>query len=51
MILIIAIVYKIVVFIATWNSASKYTGSKIWAILAKIMVGLGVLSSIAQFNQ
>ena len=50
-ILIIAIVYQIVVFIAIWNSASKYAGSKIWAILAKIMVGLGVLSSIAQFNQ
>lgn len=51
MILIIAIVYQIGVFIAIWNSASKYLGSKIWVILAKIMVVLGVLSSIAQFNQ
>lgn len=49
--LIVVIVYKIGVFIAIWNSASKYLGSKIWAILSKIMVVLGVLSSIAQFNQ
>ena len=44
------IIYKIVVFIAIWNSASKYTGSKIWAILAKIMVVLGFLSTLAIFN-
>lgn len=49
-ILIIAIVYKTVVFIAIWNSASKYAGSKIWAIFAKIMVILGFISILTIFN-
>lgn len=49
-ILIIAIAYKIGVFIAIWNSASKYVGLKIWAILAKIMVVLGFISILAIFN-
>ena len=50
MVLVSMIIYKIVVFIAIWNSASKYTGSKMWAILAKIMVVLGFLSTLAIFN-
>lgn len=49
--LIIAIIYKIGVFIAIWNSASKYIGLKIWAIVAKIMVILGFISILAIFNQ
>ena len=34
-----AIAYDIVVLTGVWNSASRYTGSKIWSILAKIIVG------------
>ena len=34
-----AIVYVIVVLTGVWNSASRYTGSKIWSVLAKIIVG------------
>lgn len=49
-ILIIAIAYKIGVFTAIWNSASKYVGLKIWAILAKIMVVLGFISILTIFN-
>ena len=50
-ILVSMIIYKIGVFIAIWNSASKYVGAKVWAILAKIMVVLGVLATLGQFNQ
>ena len=34
-----AIAYYIVVLTGIWNSASRYTGSKIWSVLAKIIVG------------
>ena len=34
-----AIAYDIVVLTGIWNSASRYTGSKIWSALAKIIVG------------
>jgi len=52
---IIAIVigfgYSITVWIAVWNSATKYEGLKLWAILAKVSVVFGILASLAQFNQ
>lgn len=48
---IIALAYSICVLIGIWNSASNYTGSKVWTILAKIMVVLGVLATLSQFNQ
>jgi len=51
LLLIIAFGYFIVVWIAVWNSATKYTGSQLWSILAKISVVFGVLGSLAQFNQ
>ena len=47
----IVIVYSIITLIGIWNSASNYTGSKIWAILAKVMVVFGFLSTLAQFNE
>ncbi len=47
----IFVMYLIIVYIGIWNSASRYKGSKIWAILAKVMVFLGVISFFAQFNQ
>ena len=33
------IAYDIVVLTGIWNSASRYTGSMIWSVLAKIIVG------------
>ncbi|MCS5551495.1 MAG: hypothetical protein NZ811_08275 [Gammaproteobacteria bacterium] len=36
--------YEIPVIMGTWRAANKYQGSKIWAILAKIAVVLGVIS-------
>lgn len=51
LILVLMIIYKIIVFIAIWNSASKYTGVKVWAILAKIMVVLGFISILTIFNE
>lgn len=47
----IVIVYSIITLIGIWNSASNYTGSKIWAILAQVMVVFGFLSTLAQFNE
>jgi len=41
--LLAIVVYSIIQMIGLWNAASRYTGSKVWAILAKISVVLGVL--------
>ena len=49
--IIIGFGYSIAVWIAVWNSATKYEGFKLWAILAKISVVLGILGSLPQFNQ
>ena len=38
-----AIAYDIVVLTGIWNSASRHTGSKIWSVLAKIIVGANVV--------
>ena len=38
-----AIAYDIVVLTGIWNSASRYTGSKIWSVLAKIIVGANAI--------
>ena len=38
-----SIAYAIVVLTGIWNSASRYTGSKIWSVLAKIIVGVNVI--------
>ena len=43
--------YSIPVWIAIWNSATKYNGFKLWSILAKVAVILGIVLSLAQFNQ
>ena len=50
-----AIAYDIVVLTGIWNSASRYTGSKIWSVLAKIIVGANavflVFSVILMFSE
>jgi len=38
-----AIAYDIVVLTGIWNAAARYTGSKIWSVLAKIIVGVNVI--------
>ena len=37
------IAYAIFLYMGIWKAASKYTGEKIWAVLAQIMVVLGAL--------
>jgi len=37
------VAYQVVVAIGIWNASNKYTGSKIWAVLAKIAVVLGII--------
>ena len=50
-----AIAYDVVVLTGVWNSASRYTGSKIWSVLAKIIVGTNavflVFSVILMFSE
>ena len=38
------VVYSIFISVAIWRSATKYKGSTIWAILAKVLVVLGILA-------
>lgn len=35
--------YEIPVIMGTWRASNKYQGPKIWAVLAKIAVVLGVI--------
>ncbi len=39
-------VYSVFQMIGLWNSSDRYTGSKIWAVLAKIAVVLGALTIV-----
>lgn len=42
-----AMTYQVVVIMGTWRAAEKYEGSKFWAVLAKIVVVLGVIFLLA----
>jgi len=42
----LTIAYTVFIFIAIWRSAGKYTGTKVWAVLARVAVGLGALSIV-----
>src|ERR1017187_9557261 len=37
------IIYYFVIYVGTWKAANKYVGSKVWAILAKFIIIIGVL--------
>ena len=41
--MVLAYIYFFYSAVCVWSSASNYEGKKIWAILAKVSVGLGVL--------
>lgn len=41
--------YEIPVLMGTWRAATKYKGSKIWAVLAKVVCILGALMLIVGF--
>jgi hypothetical protein len=36
-------IYYFVVYVGIWNAATKYEGSKVWAILAKFVIVIAVL--------
>lgn len=40
---VIWIAYAVFLYMGIWKAAGKYTGKRIWAILAQIMAVLGVL--------
>jgi hypothetical protein len=43
---IIGLIYGVIVLIGIWNSASRYEGLKLWAILAKLATILGFITII-----
>lgn len=42
----LGIAYQIFIWIAIWNSASKYRGNTLWAILAKVAVAVSILFAL-----
>jgi hypothetical protein len=38
--------YQVLITIAIWNAASKYPGSKVWAVLARVGSVLGVIQFV-----
>ncbi len=42
--------YTVIVWIAIWRSASRYSGPIIWSGLAKFAVILGILAAVGQLN-
>lgn len=45
---IILIPWYVYTAVGIWRSSDKYKGKKFWAILAKIAIVLGVISSLSQ---
>jgi len=45
--LLVMMVYAVFQLTGVWNASNRYTGLKIWAILAKIAVIVGVLSLLS----
>jgi hypothetical protein len=43
-VLLFRLVYMVFISVGIWRSASRYTGNRVWAYLAKIMVILGYLN-------
>jgi len=43
---VLALPWTIFITIGIWKSATKYKGAKVWAILAKIAVVIGVINSV-----
>ena len=50
-VLIISLVYFFYSVFCVWASANKYEGRKLWAILAKVTVGIGTLQTILGITQ
>lgn len=42
----ISVAYSVVVVIGTWRASGKYQGPKFWAILARIMIVIGIFGLI-----
>lgn len=44
-----SVVYFVFISVAIWRSSNRYEGNKVWAVLAKCAVVLGVLQTLASF--
>ena len=47
---ILVLGYWVPVAMGIWRSSSAYKGNQIWAILAKVAIGLGVLNWLYTFS-
>jgi len=45
-VLLVTIIYSVFLLTGVWNASNRYTGLKIWAILAKIYVVLSVITLV-----
>jgi hypothetical protein len=43
--------FQIIVWVGIWRSARRYSGPRIWSILARIMVIAGVAKTIREFGE
>lgn len=48
--LVLTLAYWIPVAMGVWRSSNVYKGNQLWAILAKVAIGLGAISWIYQFT-
>lgn len=46
---IIVLPYQVFIWVGVWRSSDNYKGANIWALLAKILVVLGVLGTVYSF--
>lgn len=46
----VVMLYQIFIFVAIWRSAGFYQGPKVWAILARVAIVLGMISNAVQFS-
>jgi len=44
------VLYWVIATVGIWRSATTYTGSKLWAVLAKLSIVLGTLWIVSHFG-
>lgn len=44
---VVFIIYLFALLVAIWNAAEKYSGPKVWAVLALLIVFVGLLRNIS----
>ena len=42
---VFVLAYTVFISVAIWRSAAKYKGSELWAVLARVMVVIGLIQA------